>query len=377
MSRTLYGYILRELAESFAIAFAAYSFVMLLAVVFQPLQAGLGITFVMKVVPFGLMSTLPYTVPIGMLTACVIAYGRLSSDNETLAMTALGVHPLAAMAPAVTFAVLLTLPMLYCNHFLEPASHQMRKIVLKEAAIMQPFKFLKMEDPVMEIGDIRIFITEAAGSRLSDVIIFRQQDVCKEEADGTKKIERKTEVTYAKTATYEVRGHGVNREMHLTLRDGRFLYLNSAERFDFHPISFDETWQSIPLAGQSFTPGWKDLSTPQLLKEAGRFEGPGAEPIDPRRLNELRTRIRKRWSSAFESLSLMLLGVPLGIMTRRGRKLVGFGVSVPVVIVFYALSGTGEALSTNGVFPAALWPWANVLLVAGSGLFLSYRLFKV
>jgi len=88
--------------------------------------------------------------------------------------------------------------------------------------------------------------------------------------------------------------------------------------------------------------------------------------------------MRMRWPSAFDTITFALLGVPLGILTRRGRKLVGFGVSVLVVVVIYfPLVVCGKAMSNNGVFMAALWPWARVIVIGILGMALIRRLIKV
>jgi len=383
MLRRYHIYIFREMLEAFVIALAAYTFVLTLGGLFKLLQSGLGVLFVMKVLPYALPSALPWTVPVSLLTACVISYGRLSSDNEVLAMNALGVHPVHLMAPAMMLALAVALPLLYCNHFLEPRSHEKRKGAVKEAALTRPLSVLTLDEPCFEVkgSGVRIYIAESTENTLKGVMIFRDKDrVFVRDEDG--RVVSSTgeiQVTYAERGKYEIVGEGANRELKLELYDVSFKYVNRSEPYGAGHLQCDEVTEWISLQDEAFVPGWKDMTTPQLLGQLRRFTGPDAEPIRMEKLNELRTRIRLRWASAFDVLSLALLGVPLGIMTRRGRKLVGFGVSVLVVIVLYfPLVVAGEAMSRSDVLGIGfVWPWGSVIAIALLGLILLRRQIRV
>ncbi|NQT18323.1 MAG: YjgP/YjgQ family permease [Planctomycetes bacterium] len=379
MPKRFYGYIFRELVEALIIAFGAYTFVMILGAMFKPLQAGFGVITVLNILPYAMPTVFPWSVPISVLTACVIAYGRLSSDNEIVAINSLGTSPVHIVAPAIILACVVAVPMLYCNHFFEPRSHQMRKAAFTDAMLSSPFSLLRFEEPVFEVSGVKIYIGEAKENRLKNIFIFREKDVVKEDENG--KLVRspgEVQLTYAAAATYEIVGDGANRELQLTLHDVVFKFISRDEPYGYNYMQCDTTTETISLAERAFVPGWKDMTTPELLNEIKKYTGPNAEPISEQRLNGLLTRVRMRWSSAFNVISLALLGVPLGILTRKGRKLVGFGVSVLVVIVLYIpLVFCGKALSNNGWFMAPLWPWASVVVVAALGLLLIRRQIRV
>ena len=371
MPKIYHAYILRELAESFVLAFGAYTFVMMLGALFQPLQAGLGMVAVARMLPSGLPTLLPWTVPISVLTACVIAYGRLSSDNEVIAMNVLGLHPCHVIAPGLLLGAAMLGPMLYCNHFFEPRSHQVRRMALQEAGLTRPFSLLALDEPVFQAGDWKIYIAEANENRLKNVIVYRR-------VAGKDKNVRETEVTYAATAVYDIVGSGTGRVLRLTLRNSEVKHYSQDAELYYDHASTETKSLSIPLGDRAFIPGWKDMTTPELHGALRSQVGPTGKPIERERLNDLLTRLRMRWSTSFAPLSLALLGVPLGILTRKGRKLVGFGVSVLVVVaIYFPLVVCGKAMSNNGRFPAPLWPWASVIVVAVIGAVLTRRQFKV
>ena len=57
----------------------------------------------------------------------------------------------------------------------------------------------------------------------------------------------------------------------------------------------------------------------------------------------------------------MLVGVPLGVISRRGGKSSGFVFTLLLVVLYYVLSYTGIALGRQDKLPAFLAVWlANI-----------------
>ena len=89
---------------------------------------------------------------------------------------------------------------------------------------------------------------------------------------------------------------------------------------------------------------------------------------------ELSLNIHKRLSPPFSCLTFILIGVPLGIMTRSSSMLVSLGISFILMLFFYyPLVATGLILAESMSFPIipSLWG-ANVFnLIVGLVLFRS------
>src|SRR6266446_5164223 len=94
--------ILFDLFKVFALALVALTGLILMAgVIAEAMKSGLGPAQVLVAIPLLLPSMLPYTVPATTLFATCIVYGRLSADNEILALKAAGVHILHVIWPAL------------------------------------------------------------------------------------------------------------------------------------------------------------------------------------------------------------------------------------------------------------------------------------
>ena len=70
----------------------------------------------------------------------------------------------------------------------------------------------------------------------------------------------------------------------------------------------------------------------------------------------------------------MLVGVPLGVTSRRGGKSSGFVFTLLLVILYYILSYTGIALARQNKLPAFLAVWLANLLFAAVGIFLLWQM---
>ncbi len=76
--------------------------------------------------------------------------------------------------------------------------------------------------------------------------------------------------------------------------------------------------------------------------------------------------LNKRLSYPAACLVLMLVGVPLGMATRRGGKSAGFVLTILLVFVYYFLSIIGVALARQGKVPPFAGVWlANVVFGIG------------
>jgi len=84
--------------------------------------------------------------------------------------------------------------------------------------------------------------------------------------------------------------------------------------------------------------------------------------------------LQSRFSYPAACLVLMLVGVPLGVASRRGGKSSGFVFTLLLVILYYVLSYTGVALGRQGKLPPFLAVWLANLVFTAAGLFLLWQM---
>src|SRR5215831_10454352 len=94
--------ILWELVKVFGLSLMGITGILLMAgIVAEASQQGLTPFQVLEIIPLLVPSTLPYTIPATTLFATCVVYGRLSADNEILAIRASGINLTKVVGPAI------------------------------------------------------------------------------------------------------------------------------------------------------------------------------------------------------------------------------------------------------------------------------------
>src|SRR5262245_56055432 len=93
-----------------------------------------GLTLVMMVwaVPILAASQLDLTLPMSVLVAVVLTYGRAAADNEVDTLRASGVHPLHVALPGLVFGAMMTLVLLTGMDFAKPWAETAKRRIAKE-----------------------------------------------------------------------------------------------------------------------------------------------------------------------------------------------------------------------------------------------------
>jgi LPS export ABC transporter permease LptG len=171
-------------------------------------------------------------------------------------------------------------------------------------------------------------------------------------------------ITTAASATV---ANDSSSELLMRLRDGAQHTVDSSQQYTIS--TFTSTDLPLSLNAQSDVHlGRMDTAvyavpTRQLFN---RIHGPEGR----RMLIELNS----RFSYPAACLVLMLVGVPLGVISRRGGKSSGFVFTLLLVILYYILSYTGVSLARQGKLNVFVAVWLANLLFAGAGIFLLWQM---
>src|SRR5262245_5043863 len=112
MGTIVHRYLFREICVPFALGLSIFTFVLLLARLLKLIELvvnrGIPIANVARVILYLLPAFLELTVPMAMLLAILIAFGRLSADAEITALRSSGVSLYQLAPPVATFVLLVT-----------------------------------------------------------------------------------------------------------------------------------------------------------------------------------------------------------------------------------------------------------------------------
>ena len=109
-------YVLGELLQVFLVALSALTlFMLVVGLVKEAQQQGLGMMQIVALVPYVLPEAMRFAVPGTMLFAVASVFGRMSASNEITALKAAGITPMATIWPAALLAVVVSLVSVWLN----------------------------------------------------------------------------------------------------------------------------------------------------------------------------------------------------------------------------------------------------------------------
>ena len=95
-----------------------------------------------------------------------------------------------------------------------------------------------------------------------------------------------------------------------------------------------------------------------------------------RKINQYMVEVHKKFSVSFACIIFILIGVPLGIMARRGGMAVGVTYSIFFFIMYWAFLIGGENLADRLVVPPGLAMWSCNIIIGIFGIILTLRMVR-
>lgn len=132
MVRTLHLYLSRELLKVGLLALVAFTLVMTVFAIVEPLRKeGLTTDRLSTFIAYTLPIMLSLTLPIAALFAATIVYGRFSQDNELMACRASGISTLTLLKPGLALGAVVTVLSLLLSSFVTPSLAKKAEVAVK------------------------------------------------------------------------------------------------------------------------------------------------------------------------------------------------------------------------------------------------------
>ncbi len=315
------------------------------------------LAFMAFVLPF----SLTFTIPWGFLTAILLFFGRMSADNELIALKANGVSVPRTCLPVFILAILLTLTCFWINIEVAPRAEQEMTQAVFKIATNNPIRLFSADEVVDQFPDRRIYVGGKDGDNLQNVIVF---DINRHN-DPLKMVHAKSGIL---TPDPE------NSRLLLKLFDARFEQRDANEPRDLSKvrqgIQVDEGVFPISLEGfyQEYL-GGRRLSS-YTLGELIQYIEDGAEG----REIEARVELNKRFSVSLACAAFALIAIPLGVTTHRKETSVGFALSLIVAFSYFFFIIMADTFRGNAAAHPTVLIWIPNVLFSILGAWLFWRL---
>src|SRR5512139_477721 len=149
--KLLDSYIVREMLAPSAIGLLVFTFVLLIDQIPRLLavrvERSADLETIVRVFVNLLPSILAVTIPMAFLLGVLLAFGRMASDSEIVALRAVGVSPARLLTPVMMMAAAMTAITFYINAVALPAANQAHRqlvfslVVSKARTVVSPRTF--------------------------------------------------------------------------------------------------------------------------------------------------------------------------------------------------------------------------------------------
>ncbi|MBN1958049.1 MAG: LPS export ABC transporter permease LptF [Desulfuromonadales bacterium] len=355
-------YVIKEIYTPTILSLVIFTFVLLMGriprVTELVINKGVPAAEILQLFAYLMPSFLSITVPLSFLLGILLAFGRLSAESEFIALKASGISLYTLIQPVILLGIVFVFLTGWMTVSVEPSSKAAFReklfqiasnnlsISLKPGVFTDEFEGLVLfargtNDQLGIMQDV--FISDERNSATPAVITARQGRFISDPdnlrltlrlSDGS--IHRQPEKT-AK-ATYQIirfTSYDINIDVGGTLDNAKNKYRKRGE------LSWNELNRDI-------TGTTDKVARNRLLAEK-----------------------HERIVIAFAPLTLVLVGVPLGLQSQRSGKGAGFALALVVFLIYYVLLSFAGTIADKGILPSAFILWLpNFVFLLGGSYFL-------
>ncbi len=426
-------YIYRELILPFIFSISVVTFVLLLNFLIKTvdrlLGKGLPLGVILEFIYLNLAWIIAMSIPMAVLVACLMAYGRLAEDNEITAMRSSGISFITILAPGLIFGLVITLLMMYFQNFVLPDTNHRARLLSGDIYRKRPGLNIEPGYFIDELPEYSIYVKNKSGETLKKVTVYNKDN-------------QQTQLTiYADSGRIDLQG----KTAFFTLYSGEIHELDLENYEEYRRINFEKHIITIPVDNMilerrdkarrgdremtvammrervakytqlrnkilhkidDLVQNQMDMPAPdnfnRLKKIINRQISENTQHLEPakalrtnRRLKALKTRLRgefslaysykkqinkylveihKKFAMPFACIIFVLMGAPLGVMTKQGGVPLAAVISILFFLIYYVFLIGGEELADMAYLPPFWAMWAPNILLFIVGSYLIYYL---
>ena len=384
-----------SLVKVFLMCLVAITGILLMAgIVAEASQQGLGPGQILAIIPLLIPSTLPYTIPATTLFATCVVYGRLSADNEILAIRASGVNLGHVVGPAILLGVFISAGTMGLYYRTIPYTHRLMRTMFLADVEELLYTMLRQTGQLTYPGfDYSMFVRGVQGRRLIRPV-FKHRNP-HGETDGSATAEEAELRVDMKHQKLLVRmRHGVSwgkGDTHAYFDERDWIIDLPTEMLKNHtPRATDMTWQQMLDRLQELDQIREKLEAQASQLEATLRTSPTPAPVEAQlthtrqmilwvniQTREILVEQYLRPALSLGCLFFVVVGCPVGIWFGRSDYLSSFiSCFLPVIFIYYPLMLCGTGMAKDAKFGTLLTVWIADAVVAVVGAVFLRRLVK-
>jgi len=419
-------YILKEHLNPFIFAFLIITFLLIIdyvpRIIDHVIDKDLSVWVVLELIGLNLAWMLALSIPMSVLVATLMAFGRLSADFEITAIKSSGIHLFQIILPLLLVGLLVSAGMVEFNDKILPDLNKKARLLWGNISAMRPTIMFKSGIFITDIPGYLILIDKIdhATSRVEGVSITDNKDATK------------TKIIIAEYGFLKTIDNG--QSIQFSLYNGEFHTIDLKEPDNYQKINFQNQVINITGTGSELVRTDTEYRTDREMpinqlqnnvdrayeavlssrnrintilsshfsylfsdtfsfKITAKITDSAALALVKTDAQELRRRmdrnlqqiltqkkvmnkykieIYKKYSIPMATLAFILIGAPLGMLSKRGGMGMAITISILLFIIYWAFLIGGEDLSDRGLISPFWAMWGANILLGLIGLYLIY-----
>ena len=433
----LFRYTFKEHLYPFLISLFVLIFVLLtnflLKAIDKFLGKGLSFGILLEYVFLNLAWILALAVPMAVLIATLMAFGRMSGDNEITALRTSGISYFKILLPALIFGVMVTIIMTWFNNTILPETNHKARLLSGDITRKRPDLEFEVGYFIDALPEYKILLGGRDQNIFKEILIFNYQNEGNQRTIIANSGEIETVMDGVVMHLYD----GVIHELSSDLEDYREIYfekynvvvpvdnLNLTRRDSKVRSDREMTGKMIENKINDYNSKIENIykridnrikkEIPDTIQNKNRnfieakiiqFGSSLKDSLGEdnakyirtnRRLKNLRHGIKsdfklidtynryiskyeveyyKKFSIPFASLVFVLIGASLGIITRRGGFAMSVALSLGFFVFYWAFLIAGEEFADRGQLSPFFAMWMPNIVLGALGLFLCIQTAK-
>ena len=388
-------YIVREYVAPFLFAFFVIMFVLILKLMLELIEIlitkGVSIVVMAQLLMYNLAWMVALVIPMSVLVASVMAFGRMGASGEIIAMKAAGISMYRVVSPVLMISMLLTIGMIWFNNKILPEAN-FRAGSLKSAVFQKkPLLTLKNREGQF-ISDEDIPFT----FRVNEI------DNVTEEIKGVTLFKREQNEPHTIIMAEKGRFITGSDHLELLLTNGEIHRKDPKQaenyvRSTFHQFTYivkdlnfalDTSYRSARNDRNMTSPMMRDriseLKTMAAAWEKRLRNIPEDEPAREAQIESIKSQIsawerqissylveiHKKNSIPVAAIIFVLIGASLGILVQRSGASIGIGMSIGFFTLYYLFLIGGESIGDRLLVPSWFAMWLPNIILGPVGIVL-------
>ncbi len=422
--KILSRYILKEHIPPFIFAVFIITFLLILEtiprIVEMVIDKDISALVVIELIFLNLAWMIALSIPMAVLVATLLAFGRMTSDSEIIAVKASGINLIRILIPLLIAAGILTILMIQFSDKILPKLNHKARVLAGDIRTMRPMLSFRPG----------VFITDIDGY----IILIDKIDHTTSEVEGVRitdvKNRAEPRITVAEHGTMQFVDEG--RTIQFNLFNGEVHFLDKSDPTNYRKLDFkqqdifvtgvgselrrtessfktdremniDQMQEVVDNAREAMVPFNQRIEKSVAKKLDFLFSDTLKYPADTsltdtaaltflqvdmnniknklerdvnqvkeqkKLVNKYKIEIFKKYSIPAASFAFVLIGAPLAILSRRGGMGVAASISLILFTIYWGFLIGGEDLSDRGLLSPFWAMWGANILTGTVGLYL-------